>query len=102
MMKKIKELAQEGKVRITLHARREMDNDAVSTSQVLELLESGLTEIIEDYPDDPRGHSHLLLGWLPDGSPLHVCCAIHEEELIIITVYLPDPMLWDSDWRKRK
>ena len=102
VIEQIRELAQQGKVRITLHARREMDNDMVFTNHVLEMLESSLTEIVEDYPEDPRGHSHLLLGWLADEEPLHICCAMHEDELIVITVYRPDPMLWESDWRKRK
>ena len=102
MINRIRELILSGKVHITLHARREMDEDLVSTDDVLHALDSIRTEIIEDYPEDPRGHSHLLLGWLPGGESLHVCCAVHEDELIIITVYRPDPAIWETDWRTRK
>jgi len=102
MIQRIQELARKGYICITLHARHEMDHDRVSTDELLGVLQSPSSEIIEDYPNDPRGHSHLLLGWLTVEDPLHICCAIHEEELIIITVYRPDQAIWQSDWRKRK
>lgn len=35
-------------------------------------------ELIEDYPDDPRGHSCLLLGYGEEGRPIHVVCAPKE------------------------
>ncbi|WP_231967983.1 DUF4258 domain-containing protein [Thermanaeromonas toyohensis] len=29
---------------------------------------------MEEYPEDPRGASCLVLGRTPDGKPLHVVC----------------------------
>lgn len=54
-------------------------------------------EIIETYPGD------LILGFLPDGTPLHVACSHWaEEDLIYIhTVYIPDER-WEKDYRTRK
>ncbi len=58
-------------------------------------------EIIEDYPNDPRGHSFLLLGFTAQMLPIHAVCSIHEDTLIIITVYKPNSDLW-INWKIRK
>ena len=31
--------------------------------------------MVEDYPDDSRGHSCLMLGFGKGGRPIHVVCA---------------------------
>jgi len=54
-------------------------------------------EIIEDYPEDPRGHSCLLLGKGTFERPVHVLCAPKDEYLAIITAYLPDEEEWQWD-----
>ena len=58
--------------------------------------------IIEDYPDDTRGPSCLILG--RSGSrPLHVVCGrLDTEQVLVITAYEPDPAEWESDWRTRR
>ena len=58
-------------------------------------------EIIEEYPDDPRGPSCLLLCRI-NGLPFHVVCAPHEDTLIIISVYRPDKEKWCQDSRSRR
>jgi hypothetical protein len=58
-------------------------------------------EIIEDYPDDTRGHSCLILGFGQDGRSIHVVCAPKDEYLAIITAYIPDPAQWTIDFRRR-
>ena len=57
---------------ISVHADDERIADDLTVSQ-LELALSDC-EIIEDYPDDPRGESCLALGFTPDGTPVHVVC----------------------------
>lgn len=59
-------------------------------------------EVIEDYPDDARGHSALVFGVGDDGRTLHVVCSPKEEYLAIITAYIPDPDQWSSDFRVRR
>ncbi len=59
-------------------------------------------EIIEDYPDDVRGHSCLLLGIDSKGRPIHVVCSPKAEFLAIITAYTPEPKEWDSSLKVRK
>jgi hypothetical protein len=57
-------------------------------------------ELIEDYPDDPRGPSCLLLG-TPSGRPIHVVCSPKGDYLAIITAYVPDSAQWSRDFRRR-
>ena len=70
----------------------------ISPSQVEAVLLSG--DVIEDYPDDARGHSCLMLG-TPEGRSVHVICSPKAEDLAVITAYVPDPALWSPDVRKR-
>lgn len=86
--------------RLTLHAEFEREADKIFISEIEEAF-SGKCMIIEDYPDDKRGHSSLVLGFTKEGFPVHMVCAIHENILVIITVYRPAPELW-IDWRIRK
>ena len=88
-------------IKVSQHAEKEMADDNVSTPQLLAALLTEPVEVIEDYPEDQRGHSHLLLCWLNNSEPLHVCCAIRGANAIIITVYRPDPERWLADWRTR-
>ena len=101
MMQTIRSLAARGAVSITLHARMEMDDDRVTTDALMKAIADRTSEIIEDYPDDARGHSHLVLAWTRRDEPIHVCCAIHEGELVVITVYRPNAAFWAADWRTR-
>ncbi len=57
-------------------------------------------EVIEDYPEDARGHSCLILG-RGEGRYIHVVCSPKAEYLAIITTYLPAPEQWE-DFSKRK
>jgi len=57
-------------------------------------------EIIEDYPEDTRGHSCLMFKIL--NRPIHVVCAPKDEYLAIITVYLPINDKWENDFKTRK
>lgn len=59
-------------------------------------------EIIEDYPEDVRGHSCLILGPGESGRQIHVVCAPKTGYLAIITAYLPEADEWDSDLKTRR
>lgn len=58
-------------------------------------------EVIEDYPEDARGYSCLLMGLGDEGRPIHVVCAPKEDYLAIITTYLPDKNEWSEDFKTR-
>jgi len=83
------------------HAVRQMSRPdrMISTADVRKVIEEG--EIIEDYPQDARGHSCLILGRGQDGRPIHVVCTPKEEYLAVVTAYTPDEAQWSKDLRTR-
>ena len=72
----------------------------ISSNEVDGVVKQG--ELIEDYPNDPRGHSCLMLGFGDAGRAVHVVCSPKDEYLAIITAYLPDPAQWSDDFRRRQ
>jgi len=88
------------KVRHTFHALREEMEESLTAREVEEALLQGF-ELVEDYPNDPRGHSYLILTWVRE-KPVHVVCAPHEEVLIIVTVYIPSSEEWEEDFKARR
>ena len=97
------QLIREKRYEISLHAQQERLEDDLDISDVEAAIVHG--EIIEDYPNDPRGASclvagqagiksiHAVLGWARkrDGS---------ERVLRVITVYRPQLPKW-TDSRTR-
>lgn len=101
MLERLRALIGAGRYRITLHAEQERDADEITIDEIEQAYSSASSEIIEDYPDDPRGHSALVLAFTGSQAPLHAVWSIHENTAILITIYRPDPKLW-TNWRKRK
>ena len=64
----------------------------ITTKEVAIVVATG--ELIEDYPDDVRGHSCLLLGYGIEDRVIHVVCSPKED-------YLPNENQWSSDFRRR-
>ena len=83
------------------HAVRQMSRPdrMLSTSEVRAVIAH--KEVIEDYPEDQRGHSCLLLGYGQENRPVHVVCSPKDDFLAIITAYLPDPSEWSNDFKTR-
>lgn len=72
----------------------------ISTDGIEDVVWNG--EVIEDYPEDRRGHSCLMLGFDERGRALHVVCAPKAEYLAVITAYRPAADLWSDDFKRRK
>jgi hypothetical protein len=84
------------------HALRQMSmpHRMITTNEVREILLKG--EIIEDYSDDPRGHSCLMLGFGEENRPIHVVCSPKEDYLAVITAYIPNKNEWENDYKTRR
>ena len=84
-----------------VHAVRRMFERGISEADVDKVLSEG--EEIAAYPEDTPYPSRLLLGWRND-RPLHVLVAYNarDDGQIIITVYEPDPALWDDGFKRRR
>ena len=72
----------------------------ISVNDVRDVIENG--EIIENYHEDPRGHSCLMFRQKIKDRPIHVVFTPKEDYLAIITAYIPNPDEWDSAFKKRK
>ncbi len=84
------------------HALRQMlrPDRMILTAEVRTVIEQG--EVIEDYPEDPRGHSCLMFGKVGiGGRAIHVVCSPRDDYLTIITAYLPDQKEWSPDFKVR-
>ena len=85
----------------TPHAIHQMNSEKrmITTDEIEEKITKG--KIIEDYPEDKRGHSCLINGKISE-RPLHVVCAPKDEYLAIITAYIPDDSKWNDNYTRRK
>ncbi len=78
---------------LSAHAREQAGKRRIGDEELVQTLANG--EILEDYPDDPRGASALVLGHTHDGRSLHVVCAFDPSgTLLVITVYEPERPWW--------
>jgi hypothetical protein len=72
----------------------------IKAADIEQAVKSG--NIIEDYSNDPRGASCLILGRVGN-RPLHILFArLEAEEILVVTAYEPDPEEWENDWQTRK
>jgi hypothetical protein len=72
----------------------------ISTAEVRKVIYEG--KIIEDYPEDARGHSCLMFSRGEAGRAIHVVCSPKDEYLAIITVYIPSKDQWLDDFKSRR
>jgi hypothetical protein len=74
---------------------------SISEADVNKVLAEG--DEIVSYPNDAPYPSRLLLGWR-GVQPLHVVAAYNalDDEQIVITVYEPDPTLWEEGFRRKR
>jgi hypothetical protein len=102
-IEKIRSLVVQGKYEFSKHAEREREVDMIHIWELEYALRD--CEIIEYYPDDPRGANCLVLGF-SGPKPIHAVCTVKAgpEELLLITVYDPSkrPDKWTENYRKRR
>ena len=97
----VKRFIQQKRYRFSVHAEQEREADHVTVEEFEQALRSPEAEVIEAYPNDPRGPSCLVVGFTIEGRPVHAVLGRQENVLIVITVYQPDPHEWIR-WRKRR
>ena len=85
------------------HALIRLERRSILMTDVLSGLETA--EIVEDYPQDQRGPSILILCLDEAGLPIHAICGIPSNNARVthlVTVYRPDPLEWFDDWKTRR
>jgi hypothetical protein len=101
-IKEIRQLIEQGRYEFSIHAQQERLEDDLDVIEIEDALVRG--EILEDYPNDPRGESCLVLGYAGTKS-IHVVTGWarkdeKERVLRIVTVYIPKVPKW-TDPRTR-
>jgi hypothetical protein len=88
-------------VKYRVHAVQRMFERNISENDILEVLKHG--QVIQEYPDDTPYPSKLLMGKSAD-RVIHVVAAENhvDKEIIIITVYEPDPLKWEPGFLKKR
>lgn len=83
------------------HAIKQMSRPErmLTTNEIKEAIFNG--DIIEEYPQDSRGESCLVIH-SQKKQTLHVVCSPKSEYLAIITAYLPALDQWSSDFKTRR
>ena len=85
-------------IRITQHAQREMVEDNYTLDDLIEAINIG--QILEYYPEHPRGACCLLYGHTVNQRPMHIVCTTEQPVLIIITVYEPKLPKWITETQR--
>lgn len=100
----LEEIKRAAKKRIvyTEHALDKMNDEEeiISCDEIREVIFKG--EIIEDYPEDKRGHSCLMFSCTSKRRPVHIVCSPKEKYLGIITAYVPAIGTWTQDFKTRR
>jgi hypothetical protein len=93
-IEQVKALVQQRRYKTSHHAEVEREAETITINDIKTAILNG--ELLEDYPDDPRGHSCLMLGIAEDERPLHVVLTIltQIDQVLIITVYVPTRPKW--------
>lgn len=77
----------------SIHAEREREDEHILIEELEQSVAFG--ELLEDYPDDPRGHSCLILGYSRGGRAIHsVWGLLLDGRVRVKTVYIPLPHKW--------
>jgi hypothetical protein len=96
----IQEKVRSDEYEISFHAEKERYAEDITISDLEAAVYNG--EILEDYPDDPRGPSCLILGH-SENQPIHIVCGHTPIKWIrIITVYIPKEPKWLNERTRRR
>ena len=83
-----------------VHALERMFERKITAEDVQAVVIEG--EVVQDYSEDKPYPSRLMLGWRGT-RPIHVVVAEDSEDgiLIVVTAYEPDPIQWDSGFKRK-
>lgn len=75
---------------LSSHAHQERQEEKISIEEIEKALVEG--DIIEEYPNDPRGESCLIATQAEES--LHVICGTRSKRLLVVTIYRPKKPVW--------
>ncbi|HZG54724.1 MAG TPA: DUF4258 domain-containing protein [Pyrinomonadaceae bacterium] len=104
LFEQIKELIGARQYRVRLHAVRHMIEEGFGEQDILVVLGSSKSRILEDYPDESRC---LIFGRFmlneKTRSPLHVVCDYSQAGVVdVVTAYVPQRPWWATPTKRGK
>src|SRR4030067_80788 len=99
---RIRELIEAGDVKISAHGYDELSSDGIFVKDVLANVNNA--NILEEYPEFPKGPCVLVLQKDARGNRIHVVWVIPmaaNPPAVLVTAYRPDPNKWSKDFRRR-
>lgn len=96
----IRECVRAKKIYWTYHVNMRLKERMINRDMVLQSIE--FYEIIESYPDDRYLPSYLVYTCI-SSTVLHILFAvdINNDNVRVITAYVPDPGQWDNTMKRR-
>ena len=99
-IKIIQEKIKQGRYILSFTHTEKLRQRRIKAEHIEQAISTGM--IVEDYPEDRRGPSCLILGFTGE-RPLHVVCGrLDADEILVITAYEPNATEWENDWKTRK
>ena len=101
-LEQVKALVAQGDIKISDHGYDELAEDDILVRDVVESLADG--ELLEDYPDFPKGPCVLVLQRDHSNRAIHAVWGIPKGQsrpVVLVTAYRPDPKKWTDDFRSR-
>jgi hypothetical protein len=102
-VEKVRALIRAGDVRISEHGYDELAEDGLTVREVLSSVPDAV--VVEEYPNYPKGPCVLFLQKDRIEAPIHVVWGIprgHDNPVVLITAYRPDPGRWDQSFTRRR
>ena len=103
ILDQIKDLVAKGEVRISDHGYDELAADVIFVRDVVAGVPAA--EMVEDYPDFPKGPCVLVLEHDGNSMPIHAVWGIPKGEstpAVLVTAYRPAADRWTGDFKRRK
>lgn len=101
-LESIRKLIAARDVKISEHGYDELSSDGLTTTELLNSIESA--EIVEDYPEYAKGRCVWVLQRDAGGRPVHALWGIprgHDRPAVLVTACRPDPARWSDDFSTR-